>query len=316
VGSPFVITFREDANEHGGIFIKKLLVTGADGFIGKHVLRKLTESQYEIHCLSRTPKAAAGPVIWNSFDLLQDDIGSLIKSIKPSHVLHLAWCTEHGQFWEDISNKEWLKKSKELLHHFCQNSGERFIFAGTCAEYAWNGDICVESVTPEFPKSLYGQSKLAFTKELQEAANKFGVSVAIGRIFSLYGPGEDDRRLIPSLIKNLTNGHSVEMSDGDQWRDYLFVEDVASAMVALLNSETSGIVNIASGVAVQLKTLANAVCELIGQSPDSIQLGKKARGADDVAKVLASTLRLNNEIKWHPKFDLQHGLRATLISAP
>lgn len=298
--------------------MKRLLVTGADGFIGKYCLQQLQESEYEIHCLSRQLKNQshqqefrAGRIpIWHRFDLLQDDLGAWIENVRPTHILHLAWCTDHGKFWSDSSNNVWLEKSVQLLDHFCKNGGERFIFAGTCAEYNWANDLCIEGASFEAPNTLYGQSKLLFTRELQKRSAV--IEVATGRIFSLYGPGESTQRFVPSLIINLQDGRTIRMTDGQQWRDYLHVQDVAQAMVALLNSRVQGIVNIASGTPIQLKQIAEQVCEFVGVSTDLIQLGTLARSQGDVDKILASIKRLNNEVKWQPKISLQQGLKNTI----
>lgn len=157
---------------------KRLLVTGASGFIGSHLLSVLskTDEWTEIHALSRMPAMnfpTQRGVIWHQADLLADDTPTeLITEFKPSHVVHAAWITDHGAFWEHQINSAWLVASLKLAQAFMQSDGERFITLGSVAEYDWTQGRMIEGHTPETPSTLYGQAKLAFHHALPEHNKK------------------------------------------------------------------------------------------------------------------------------------------------
>src|SRR5689334_19533914 len=122
--------------------MKKVLITGASGFIGRECLSLLTDLNYEVYALtSKTPSFFLENVQWIKFDLLKDfSIDDLLKKIKPSHLLHLAWVTTPGKLWEAKENLDWLELSTHLIEAFAHNGGKRAVLAGTCAEYDWTAE--------------------------------------------------------------------------------------------------------------------------------------------------------------------------------
>ncbi len=105
------------------------------------------------------------------------------------------------------------------------------MLAGTCAEYEWGGPgPCVEGRTPLRPATLYGVAKDATRAVVEAAAGELGIAVAWGRIFFLYGPGEDERRLVASVARALARGERAATSAGTQRRDFMHVADVGAAL--------------------------------------------------------------------------------------
>ena len=235
----------------------KVLVTGAHGFIGYHCLSKLLDRGYEVHALSSTKRSDFSPVIWHQADLfLSSQISSLISDIKPTHLLHLAWYTDHGHFWNSTENLAWVQASLSLMRSFLESGGKRYVGAGTCAEYDWTYKFCSENTTPCCPNTLYGTTKYSSYLILESWANLTGISCAWGRPFFLYGPRENNRRLVPSAIKSLLRGDVFVCTNGQYIRDFMYVDDVASAFVSLLDCDIVGPVNIASGKSVSLNMLS------------------------------------------------------------
>src|SRR5262249_20434118 len=135
-------------------------------------------------------------------------------------------------------------------------------------------------------------------------------SLAWARIFLLYGPHEGKARLIPYVINSLISGEKALCSSGDQIRDFLHVKDVASALVAVLDSDLRGAVNISSGQGIALKE----VIELIGGIMDKknlLSLGAKQAAANDVPLLVGDSSRLK-EIGWQPEYSLESGLKQTI----
>jgi nucleoside-diphosphate-sugar epimerase len=142
-------------------------------------------------------------------------------------------------------------------------------------------------------------------------ARQMNISAAWGRIFFLFGPHEHPSRLVASVTRSLLRGERARCSHGEQVRDLLYVQDVADAFVALLESDVSGPVNIASGQPVRLKEVIYRIGEKIGRE-DLIELGAIAAPANDPPSLVAETIRLNREVGWSPQHSLDEGLESTI----
>ena len=137
------------------------------------------------------------------------------------------------------------------------------------------------------------------------------MSHAWARIFFLYGPREHPKRLVSSVIRSLLLGEPARCSHGRQIRDYLHVEDVADALVALLHSEVRGPINIGSGVPVTLRDIVSCIARKLDQAP-LVQFGAVPSHPHDSPLVIADVTRLAAELKWRPRYDLDRGLDATI----
>ncbi|MBS0620528.1 MAG: NAD(P)-dependent oxidoreductase [Verrucomicrobia bacterium] len=270
---------------------KRVLVTGASGFIGCHTLPLLRERGYEVI-----------PFSSKSCDLLREKID--LSEIAPSHLLHFAWNTAHGKLWDTEENLAWVKASIDLIKAFAEAGGERLVIAGTCAEYDWNASEFNEDASPAHPHTLYGSCKTALHLIAKAYAKQKGLSFAWGRVFNLYGPAEQPRRFVPAVIRGMLRNERVPCSHGNQIRDYLHVADVASAFVSLLDSSICGAVNIGSGEGVALRELvrllgAEAVVDYGALTPPPL----------DPPVLVAEAKRLRQEAGWSPRYALADGLK-------
>lgn len=295
--------------------MKKVLVTGAAGFIGRHCIPKLKDKGYEVCAVtSRNPDKIPTDITWYKADLLDHaQVSDLLSNVRPSHILHLAWCTEPKSYWNSMENLDWLQASMGLLRDFKAFGGRRIVMAGTCAEYDWNYGYLSEFTTPDSPTSIYGACKHSLRTILEAVAKRDGFSAAWGRVFFLYGPNEHPDRLVSSVIRSLLEGNQALCSEGIQTRDYLYVKDVADAFVALLESEVEGPVNIASGQAVAVKEIINKIVEKIGRE-GLAKFGALSDQPNNPPQIEGDVRRLKTEVGWKPKFDLDKGLEETIAS--
>lgn len=290
--------------------VETVLVTGASGLIGRQVLGPLIARGFAVHAAARRPLTQdTRGVIWHSADLL-DPVAraALIDAVVPTHLLHLAWVTEHGEFWEHPANTVWLEASKDLVRRFARSGGRRVVVAGSCAEYDWadpslRWGACVESATPCRPSTTYGRAKLDLGKTIRDLSG----SAASGRVFLLFGEGEAPGRLVPSLIDNLMKGAPVELGPGDLERDMLDSQTVGAAFAALLASDVAGPVNIGSGRSVTVAEIARIVGVALGRQ-DLIRVGARPRRAGDPQRLVASVERLSSEVGFDPGFDIVRSL--------
>ncbi|WP_114859415.1 NAD-dependent epimerase/dehydratase family protein [Azospirillum brasilense] len=290
---------------------RRVLVTGGGGFIGRHALPDLVARGWEVHAAGRSPlpsEMAAG-VVFHLCDLLAEgDAARVVETVRPTHLLHLAWNAVPGRFWTAPDNLDWVAASLRLYRAFAACGGKRAVLAGTCAEYDWSHAELSEATTPLAPHTLYGQAKNAFRTLAEGTAGALGVEVAWGRIFFLYGPHEAPSRFVPDVITSLLKGEPALCSHGRQERDFMHVADVARAFVALLESNHTGPVNIASGTALPLSTVVDVIARLIGR-PDLVRLGARPAPAGDPPRLAAAVGVLRDQVGFHPRFDLESGLR-------
>ncbi|HWH12733.1 MAG TPA: NAD(P)-dependent oxidoreductase [Solirubrobacteraceae bacterium] len=308
--------------------MKRVLLTGATGFIGRQAIRPLRDRGYEVHTVSS--RAVSSPAVGvpggggdggleglvpHQADLLDPAaIAELVDRVRPTHLLHLAWYAEPGKFWTSPENDRWVAASRVLLCAFAQAGGRRAVVAGTCAEYDWSaGAVCREGVTPVEPATLYGRAKATLHAETAAYYSEDGMpTLGWGRIFFLYGPAEHPARLVSSVIRALLDGRPAPCSHGRQVRDFLHTADVAAGFAALLDTEdVSGAVNIASGEPVTIARLVGLVGEACGR-PELIELGALPAREDDPPLLVADVRRLRDEVGFLPALALADGIAATV----
>lgn len=290
--------------------MKRVIVTGASGFIGRYALSMLVQAGFEVHAVSRDPDPnPCEGVLWHYLDIMDErSVEALCALVAATDLLHLAWHTEHGKFWHADENLDWVACSLRLLKHFVRCGGQRAVMAGSCAEYDWHGTgLCSENQTPCNPATLYGASKHALHQVAAAYCANHQVGLAWGRVFFLYGPGEADGRFVPAVVNGLLRQEAVPCSSGTQVRDFMYVADVASAFVALLVSEVSGSVNIASGEPHSLKEVGEEVMRQINGS-GAVAFGILQDRQGDPAVLTADVTRLRDELDWRPAYSLEQGL--------
>lgn len=287
-----------------------VLLTGATGLIGRQTIAPLTALGFEVLAASRsgTHVNGATPI---AVDLLDADaVQTLFDGRSISHLLHLAWHDHPRDRWSSPANLDWAAASLRLVRAFAAAGGKRVVAAGTCAEYEW-GDRVLSETSPLKQNSLYGAAKATTGMALTSAASVMGLSLAWARIFFCYGPGEPKGRLLGDLIEGISAGETVDCTDGLQERDFLHTADIGRALAATLASTVDGPINIASGQATPVRSLIEAVSCQMGH-PDRVKLGARPRPADDPPRVVADVRRLQNEVGFTPRFNIQTGVADVL----
>jgi nucleoside-diphosphate-sugar epimerase len=299
----------------------RVLLTGGSGFIGSRAIAPLLAAGYDVHALGRR-RGDVPDVSWHQVDLLDDRATArAVAEVAAERLLHLAWYTEHGRFWTAGENLDWVAASVRLLRSFAEAGGRRAVIAGTCAEYDWAGPVerCSElerdrrAATPLRPATLYGTSKHATRLVAEAYAREAGLSLAWGRVFLLYGAGEDERRLVAHVARALLAGEQAQTSDGAQIRDFMHVDDVAAGFVALLSSAVEGPVNIASGEGVAIADVLALIAREAGR-PELLRLGALPRRHGEPERLVADATRLRDEVGFRPSVTLEQGIARTVAS--
>lgn len=286
--------------------MKRVLITGFTGLIGRQSIEPLRAMGFEIVGLSREPVDVPGVEVIVADLLNADARQAAVKQADATHLLHLAWHDEPQGRWSAPENQDWSLATLQLVNEFKNSGGTRAVCVGTCAEYDWSYEVLTEA-TPLRPSTEYGQAKASTGTTLCELAPELGLSLAWARVFFCYGPGEPRGRLLGDLLFGLSAGQTVACTDGAQERDYMHTSDIATALSTVLDSDTTGAINIASGETIQVKDLITTAADLM-ERPDLIALGARERPADDPPRLSADVTRLT-AAGFTPKFDLHSGLQ-------
>lgn len=290
----------------------RVLLTGATGFIGVEVARLLHAQEIDLVTIGRSaPPAKVSNHV--TADLLRADVADTVSAIGATHLLHLAWFAVPGRYWTAAENLDWAAASLNLFRAFAAGGGQRVVFAGSCAEYAWDGRPCDERKSRIAPATLYGAAKAAVADLLDRSRTVLDLSAACGRIFFPFGPHERPERLLGSLVAAAARGTVARLSPGTQRRDFIHVEDVAEALIALLFSSVVGPVNIGSGEALPVKRFAE-IAIAAAPLPLAVYFGALPSPIGEPAEVVANVSRLRDEVGFVPVFTTAQRIEQAMIA--
>lgn len=296
---------------YGWINIKKILITGASGFIGRHVTQEMIKRGYTVYAPSIMPTGIKrSGLIESKLDFF--NTAKLVKYLEThqfKNLIHLAWYVGPKCHISPY-NMDWLNISLELLKLFAVNGGKKFLGAGSVSEYDFSCGLLQEDKTPLTNPSLYGQTKAALYNVGKIFCQQQDISFKWARIFNLYGPYERTARLMPSVISSMLKGEDVKVSPCTKFLDYLHVEDTARGICQFFESNVTGAVNIASGEPIQLRYMVEEMARLTNFKGNILWGAIKENFAAPV--IVGSNTRLMQEVGWKPVYTLQTGLEQTI----
>jgi nucleoside-diphosphate-sugar epimerase len=291
----------------------KLWVTGASGFIGRHLVAQAAQAGHEVWAIARrhAPAREGDGVRALTMDLDDaDEVAGAVQSAAPDSIVHLAWYAKPDDYLVSIDNVDSLKTTLTFGRAVLAGGCRRMIGVGTCVEYA-NLPRPRSEEDPLAPSSLYARCKHAAHLVLEELFAREGARLAWARLFHMHGPGERAARLIPAVAAALRAGQPFALSPGEQVRDHLDVRDVAAALLHLAACDFTGPVNVCSGQPVTLRTLLETLARELGHV-ELLQFGSRPYSATEVMNLSGNPARL-----WGTGFrprhaDLAQSLRETL----
>ena len=230
-----------------------------------------------------------------------------VREAAPECAVHLAWYAAPGKYWTALENLDCVTMTLSFAQSLARNGCARFVGVGSCAEYDWTGGVLSESSTPLKPRTLYGISKNATRMLVEALCEHMSISFAWPRLFYLYGPGEDPNRLVPSVTLALLRGEVARCTEGKQLRDFLYVDDVASAICAVTASDCQGAINIGSGEPVSVRTIVELIGKALGRG-DQIAFGALSSDSGDPPLLVADVRRLQHDVGWCPSWPLHEAV--------
>ena len=248
---------------------KKILVTGATGFVGRAVIAALQyKENMEIHIVTRnlTDSKSDTGIFCHQADILDaKQTNEVLEDVRPDFLIHLAWNVTPGEYLQSTENLAWSAATINLCRQFYQLGGQKAFFCGTCFEYDFTDSPCSVKTTAIHPVSLYAECKADTFEAVRKYCEAGNYEYVWGRLFFLYGEGEDSRRVIPYIIGNLLENKKVVCKNGSAVRDYLYVKDAGRLIVETLFSNYSGAKNIASGCPVTMEEIFNTFAKVCGR---------------------------------------------------
>ncbi len=293
--------------------IKRVLLTGASGFLGRALGAQLVQQGIEVHGLTRGIRGYKLPgIILHDYDLLSSTpLEPLLSSIDATCIIHTAWHTDHSDFWTSSKNIAWLSASLRLFQAFISCGGSCIVGIGSCAEYDWSFGFLNEQRTPLAPSSLYGAAKSSLARITEFIAAEYGVKFIWPTLFWLFGEHENPNRFCADLISSLLKDEVFTISNGEFIRDYLSVADAAEAIIATIESNILGRINIASGIPVSLKDFANSIADHLGLRA-SLRFSATSKVTPAFPLIVADTTRLRSEVGWKPSVNPADRIQATI----
>ena len=296
----------------------KILVTGAGGFVGAAVVRKAVRNGHEVFGTVR-PGSSDGRLvdIAPHFRLVPVDLRDRVevtarmRELRPDTVVHVAWSgVSNRDRLDRLQITDNIETSCHLLDASVETGVSKFVGLGSQGEYGPYQRKITEQDLPK-PTTLYGASKLAVYYLTRQLAAQAGISYAWMRLFSAYGPRDNPVWLIPSLIQEMLAGRRPKTTLGEQSWDYLFIDDIASAILAVSTSKTAeGAFNLGSGQSIRVKSVVEKIRDLIAPQMELV-FGEIPYRADQVWHMEADITRLT-DVGWAPKTDIDVGLAATV----
>jgi len=292
----------------------KIFVTGANGFIGKNLVKKLVNQEdYSIYTLTRKPFKLKNEENFN-FDISdKQKLKEAFESIKPDIVIHLAAA---GVKYGEGSLENVFKINSFLAINMLEISKDlklnpKFIIAGSGFEYSPKNEPLKETDCLN-PLSLYGISKATQSLLLKRYKDDF--TIFLLRFFSVYGAGESKHRFFPYIISEGIKGNKIKLTGCEQVRDYLNVEDAVDCIVEFIKKEEKyGFYdfNVATGKEITLKEIVEMVkdnLQKLGFSPD-IEFGALPYRKDEPMYYVADISKITKYLDWRPTISIEEGIR-------
>jgi UDP-glucose 4-epimerase len=305
----------------------RVLVLGATGFIGRWVARALYQHGSDAYLVVRSRAAAenifskyafSGRVL--SLDVRDfDRVRRLFQEIRPSITFNLAGYgvnpSERDEQTAYLINSDLIGVLCKTVNMMRQPGwlGQQIVHVGSGLEYGAIGGSLSEDSVPN-PSTLYGRSKLAGTHLLKNYCEEYGIKGLTARLFTVYGPGEREGRLLPSLLHSAKTKKTLPMTAGEQKRDFTYVEDVAEGLLrlSLTAAQPGEIVNLATGRLTPVRSFVETAASILHIPHDKLLFGSLPVRAEEMKHSEVSLARLQRTIGWIPPTGIEEGIVKTI----
>jgi nucleoside-diphosphate-sugar epimerase len=296
----------------------KILLTGPTGFVGSAFARLAIQRGHSVAGLvipsesipaSLSKHGAEGgqarAVTWLR-GTLEDAPWADIEVFGADACVHMAWITTPGVYLESPDNFRFLEASTTFLRRVQELGANYLVGLGTCIEYQITNQPLSEERTLIAPTTTYSRCKNELRLQMEQEAQTRGFKFCWARVFYPYGPGEHLSRLCSATIQKLSRGEKIMLKTPNSTKDYIFIEDLAEALLCVVESKYNGTINLGTGVGVSVLEIAQTLGRMMGRS-ELIGVVEPPE-VDPLGYVVADASRLRR-LGWRPAHTLAEGLR-------
>lgn len=305
---------------------EKIIVTGGTGFIGAKLVERLVSLGATPHLLIRKDSNVdrlqhlKEHIIFDVINLLDSDsLTSVVEEINPDMVFHLAAYGVYSYTNDELENIHDILETNitgtaNLLYALRNTNVRVIVNTGSCFEYGSTTDPFTEEFQLN-PCNIYGVSKVASTFLAQNYYKIYNMPVVTLRPFTIYGPGQDKKRFISTVIQHCLNGSNIALPAVEIVRDYIYIDDVVDAYITVAeksNYQFGDIFNVSTGEAHTLEDVAEMLIHLSGSTNSKINKGEFPLRKGEVLSLVGDNNSIRLSFGWEPQHSLREGLKKTL----
>jgi UDP-glucose 4-epimerase len=298
---------------------RSVLVTGGNGFIGRHLVRRLLRSGCEVTLLQRSPERIEPPAALLRLSRL--DAKSISAALGGRHFDWVFILAGYGVHPNDRDAETMFQINvaavRSIVDVACSLDPSAVVLAGSGSEYNFDGverPVAEEHALEAY--KAYGASKAAGTLCAASLAAARQLPFAACRIFGVYGPGEPPHRLLPSLLKGAQGNDRIPLSLGFQKRDFLFVDDVVDALINvaefLQREPQQCILNVGTGEPISVRRFTQTAAAMLGIAEDRLGFGDIPMRPDEAMVFSGNPAKLHTFTGWKATVNLNDGIRRCL----
>lgn len=290
----------------------RIFITGSTGFVGSQVVQELQGEENDLLLLSRHPKDALVKV--PNVDIVHGDLSDIekwkekVQRFKPQVAIHMAW--EALPNYDAKTSIRNLNYGLNLITLLAESGCESAICTGSCWEYGQQTGKLSENLIPK-PTNAFTAAKNALHYLGRELAREKGMHFIWVRLFYVYGPGQRETSLIPYIINSVRQGTKPEIKTPWTKNDFVYVEDVARAILAIVkNHDKDGVYNVGSGSSTSIQQIVEIVCDRFNFTDKCSTLDNTADGS--VVDFWADISRIKRDTGWEPQTGIKEGIQKTI----
>ena len=296
--------------------MSSILVLGGTGYIGRNLLARLSRQGWTCYSISRSPPIKRISGVKYFFTDITDAprLFSILQPLDVEYVANCAGTVNHAQFGSSESNQVWKEHFFSVVNVagiLAEKKIKRYLHVGTCLEYG-NVPPPQKENMRELPHNPYGLAKLNVSHYLKAQFERAGLRSTVIRLFQVYGPNQDDNRLIPHAIEKLRSNNQFFCRSGDLIRDFVYIDDVIDLFEAVLinkNGPGQVLINCGSGEGLRIRDLVTMIQK-------NIKMGEvvfsREKQEFEPAALIADIKKARDVYNWFPKISLSEGINMLL----